>query len=510
VFACVLLLAIAAQTGARAEDQVSVGSAASSTGDAEFPRPPGLRTQIEFWKKIFATYKTEQVVFHDALHLDRIYSVLDFGAAAARLDAEAFERHKRDSVDDEKERIAKLLRRLARGGANGERRTDEERRILALFDEATSPRRLKEAADRVRAQSGLRERCARAIEIGRGYFPEMEAIFRREGVPKGLTRLPLVESSFNVHAYSRAGAAGVWQFIRATGRRYMRIDEAVDERRDPILSTVAAARYLRENYEALGTWPLAITAYNHGRAGIARAKARVGSSDLVDIIRRYESRTFGFASRNFYAEFIAALEVEADAERYYGALQVQHRAPTRRVTVPDYVSLGNLSVAAATPAPELADLNPALSRRVVSGELRVPKGYRLVVPEAASGAFASRYAKLPGGAKHARQRIVVVRHRVRRGETLWGLARRYGTTIRSIQRRNDLARADVLRVGQVLLVPSGGSRGGHLRHRVRRGQTLSSIARHYNTSVRAIQRANGLRNADRLQAGQHLIIPTKG
>jgi membrane-bound lytic murein transglycosylase D len=290
----------------------------------------------------------------------------------------------------------------------------------------------------------------------------------------------------------------------------MRIDEAIDERRDPILSTVAAARYLKENYDALGNWPLAITAYNHGHAGMARAVAQVGSTDLVDIIRSYKGRTFGFASRNFYAEFLAALEVERDAQRYYGPLKVQQRAVTRRVTVPDFVSLGNLAAAAGTPAAELADLNPAFSRRVVSGELRVPKGYRLVVPEQASRTFAARYANLPGGVKHARQRIVVVRHRVRRGETLSGIARRYGTTIRSIQRRNDLASANVVRAGQVLLVPSGGSHGAHLRHRVRRGQTLSSIARHYNTSVRAIQRANGLRNADRLQAGQNLIIPTKG
>src|SRR5262245_20063059 len=135
----------------------------------------------------------------------------------------------------------------------------------------------------------------------------METIFEREGLPVALTRLPLVESCFNVRAYSKVGAAGIWQFMPSTGRYYLRIDNAVDERRDPVTATVAAATHLKGNYEVLHSWPLAITAYNYCRAGMANAVSTVGSSDIVDIIQHYHGPAFKFASRNFYAEFLAAL-----------------------------------------------------------------------------------------------------------------------------------------------------------------------------------------------------------
>ncbi len=125
----------------------------------------------------------------------------------------------------------------------------------------------------------------------------MQKIFRAEGLPAQLAYLPLVESSFNIRARSGAGAVGMWQFIPETGKKFMRIDDKVDERRDPMASTRAAARLLNENYRILGSWPLAITAYNHGTEGIFRAIESVGSRDLVELIRHYRSPTFGFGNR---------------------------------------------------------------------------------------------------------------------------------------------------------------------------------------------------------------------
>ncbi|MBI2115459.1 MAG: transglycosylase SLT domain-containing protein, partial [candidate division NC10 bacterium] len=118
-----------------------------------------------------------------------------------------------------------------------------------------------------------------------------------------------MESTFNPQARSKAGAVGLWQFIRSTGKRYLSITRRRDDRRDPIRATEAAARLLRHNYEALGSWPLAIIAYNHGREGILSARAAVGSSAIEEIIARYTGPRFGFASKNFYAEFLAALEL---------------------------------------------------------------------------------------------------------------------------------------------------------------------------------------------------------
>ena len=121
--------------------------------------------------------------------------------------------------------------------------------------------------------------------------------------------MPHVESSFDPYAYSKVGAAGLWQFMRSTGRRFLRIDAAVDERLDPYRATEAAAQLLSYNYRLLGSWPLAITAYNHGAEGMRRAREQLGTDDIVRIVRDYHSPTFGFASRNFYVSFLAALTV---------------------------------------------------------------------------------------------------------------------------------------------------------------------------------------------------------
>src|SRR5262249_57227313 len=130
-----------------------------------------------------------------------------------------------------------------------------------------------------------------------------------------------------LHAYARCGAAGMWQFSRPTGRRFMRVDSLVDERRDPFASSRAAALYLREVHNALDSWPLAITAYNHGPEGMARAVREVGTTDIATIIRQYDGKAFGYASRNFYAEFLAALQVEQDYQTHFGDLPLD--APLR-------------------------------------------------------------------------------------------------------------------------------------------------------------------------------------
>jgi membrane-bound lytic murein transglycosylase D len=422
------------------------------------PVLPGLGDQVEFWKQIFATYSTRQVVIHDTLDVSRIYDVLDFRTLAdSGVGDAAVEAYAKDQVRSEKERIRAVLIHLHQVGTSSPELSPEERKIGALFDGVKDPSKFLDAAadDRIRAQWGLRERFAGGVEVSRRYLPKMEAIFRREGLPIELTRLPLVESCFNVHAYSKMGAAGIWQFMPATARRYMRVNNAVDERRDPIASTVAAAKHLRENYDVLGNWPLAITAYNHGCAGVANAVTTVGSTDLVEIIRRYHGPAFKFASRNFYAEFLAALEVERHFEDYFGDLHPHRAQRAEGVVTPDFASVKVLAQAANTNVDVLADLNPALTREVLTGRLPVPKGHHLRVPVGSAAGFRSRYARLSVAHRRAKRKQVCVTHRVKPGQTLSGIARRYRTTVTAIQRRNNLRPTSPLRAGQNLVIPRG-------------------------------------------------------
>jgi membrane-bound lytic murein transglycosylase D len=370
----------------------------------------------------------------------------------------------------------------------------------------------------------LRERFAEGIQISRRYLPEMEDIFRREGVPVELTRLPLIESCFNLRAYSKAKAAGIWQFIPSTGRLYMRIDRVMDERRDPLISTRAAARFLKQNYETLGAWPLAITAYNHGRQGVVNGVKTVGTKDIVEIIRRYRGPRFGFASRNFYPEFLAAIEVERDHEHHFGPLQMEPPLTYEEVELTDFITLKHIAHCANTDITNVLHLNPAFEGAISNGRAYVPRGYRVRVPPGAAQMFQQRYTTLPSHAKWSRQKSEFIIHTVRRGQTLAGIARGYGTTTQTLQRLNGLRRASLIRVGQRLKVPSRDGRPAAERyatakntmsarhlfifHKVRRGQTLASIARRYGTNVSTLRHLNGVRNVKSLQIGQTLRVPS--
>ncbi len=430
----------------------------SALADDAFSVPSQLRRQVDFWRDVFATYGKRQVIIHDSKRVDRIYRVLDFSELDGRdLSEVQVQLAMEKAVEREKRRIRKLLARLHRLGPNATNLTVEELRIRRLFKSDGSPGKFSHASaeDRVRAQSGLRERFADAIAVAHSYFPDMEEIFRREGVPPEITRLPLVESSFNTRARSKAGAVGMWQFMPATARGYLRVDDAVDERLDPISSTRAAARLLRQNYDRLGTWPLAIAAYNHGPGGIARAVRETGTTDIVAILQRYRGRSFKFASRNFYPEFLAALEVEQNHRRHFGALALRAPLETEVVRIPDYVALKSVVKCTGSDAGEIAELNPGLLPSVYAGKQRVPLGYDLRLPAGSRSHFESCYPSLPANQKFSEQRPLHVVHRVRRGQTLSQIARKYGSTVEQICSRNGLRNKNRIRVGQVLHIPTG-------------------------------------------------------
>ncbi|HWP35524.1 MAG TPA: transglycosylase SLT domain-containing protein, partial [Thermodesulfobacteriota bacterium] len=380
-----LLLAVAAvgplgpSARAAAEPPLPLGA------DPRFPLPASLRPAVEFWIAIFTRYTTDQTVLHDSERLDVVHAVLDFADLAGRATSEAQRASLRAAAEEfEKGVVRERLRRLALDADRPERLTPEERRLVARFP--SDPLRvtgaaLLDAADRVRAQVGQRDRFLQGLAVSGRYLPEMERIFEQEGVPVELTRLAFVESMFNLEARSSAGASGVWQFLRSTGRRYLLlINDLVDERNDPLLAARAAARMLADDYAELGTWPLAITAYNHGKYGVLRAVAETGTRDIGRIVAEYRGPGFGFASRNFYAEFLAALHVERHAERYFGPVPRQAPALYDLVTMPGTLTVPELARLARLDPQELRALNPGLTPQALAGRRPLPAGYALRVP----------------------------------------------------------------------------------------------------------------------------------
>jgi len=303
---------------------------------------------------------------------------------------------------------------------------------------------------------------------------------------------------------------GIWQFVRGTARGKLAMELEYDERRDPWRSTEAAAALLAQNYAELGTWPLAITAYNHGTNGMKRAVRTLSTQDLGKITTQYQSRLFGFASRNFYAEFIAAASLYENRDRHFPDLVAAPPWSFDELVTDRYVSVGELARQASAPLDALRELNPALATEVWSDHLFVPQGYRLRVPAGQGEAFQTAYAGLPEDAKSAHQ--VGLYYKVRSGDTLGTIAAKFGSSVSELQRANGIANPHRIRQGQSLLIPPGRGRAsqvsaaGSATHVVRRGETLAGIARRYGTSVAALMAVNSISGSLILPA-QVLVIP---
>jgi membrane-bound lytic murein transglycosylase D len=172
------------------------------------------------------------------------------------------------------------------------------------------------ASERLRSQRGTRERFKRGLEISGRYDLQFRKIFRDAGLPEDLAYLPHVESSFQLTAKSSAGAVGLWQFTNAAAKTFIPGHDKRDQRYDPFVSANGAARYLSYAYGKLGDWPAAVTSYNHGIGGMKRAQNTVGN-DFNRIVDNYDGPAFGFASRNYYAQFLAAREIAANPHQYF-------------------------------------------------------------------------------------------------------------------------------------------------------------------------------------------------
>lgn len=433
-----------------------LGLARDRAEAADFPRPPLLEENVAFWRDVFARHSRNETVVHDNVHLGIVYTVLDFRPWAGpdgRLDAK-HEKMRRERERQVRTYYADLLKRLHAARGQSESWSPEEARVAALLRGQSEPNKFRRAAERVRLQSGLNERFRAGISRMKGYESRMVSIFRAKGLPPELTRMVLVESTFDLEAYSRVGAAGVWQFMPRTGRQYMRVNSSIDERRDPLRATWAAAEHLRGDYEALGSWPLAITAYNHGRGGMARAVREIGTTDMGEIARRYQGRSFGFASRNFYAEFLAAVDVTRDQVRYFGQEVQATPAPrSREVKLRRPMRVHHAARSVRVDPETLIAMNPAFLPNVLSGRTSIPRGYRLRVPHREEdGKLAVEQAR---ARRIASGKPLYSYHRVRRGQTLASIAKRYQTTVSTLQRLNGIRRPRSLQAGRVLKIPAG-------------------------------------------------------
>lgn len=461
-----------------------------------FPVPPALQPNIAFWNRIFTELDTDSGVLHDAVDVTVIYHT--FVSLPS-------DRHRRSQlIDQHREHYQSILETLA--DQQGQPQNAEEQRVRALFPTPLTPDQCRAVAQRMRFQRGLRDQFAAGLARSGAYLPVIEPLFKTAGLPTALTLLPHIESSFNNRAYSRSGAAGIWQFTQGTGRHFLTINEVVDERLDIRRASQAAAQLLHHNYRKLGTWPLAITAYNHGAYGMRQAVDQVGSTDFDVIMQQYQSPTFGFASRNFYAEFLAVLDIMQDPDQWFPGLLYDSPLRFHRLKLNAYVTLSTLETYLGIDRRDLRRWNPFLRRVLSPTYLRIPKGVTIYVAQEQMrrAALQARWNAIPSRLKFTNQ-LEPLTIRVRSGETLSHLARRLDTTTPALAKANGLRRPYRIRAGQRLRVPY--QLATRPRYRVRTGETLSAIAERVVASQTVLAKMNDLKPPYRLRAGQVLRVP---
>jgi len=358
-------------------------------------------------------------------------------------------------------------------------------------------------------QTASRAFIEKSLRRSGKYMPMIKRQLSETDMPEDLAYLVIVESGFNPKATSYAKARGLWQFMPGTGRRYgLKMNYWVDERCDPEKSTTAAIQYMRDLYEEFASWKLVLASYNGGEGRIRRAVKHCGTADFWDIASsdRIHSQT-----KEYVPRFMAATIIAKYPEKFGFYVDYDDRVEFDEVTIKGWLDLKDAAKCAGTSYSTLKALNPELRRWCTPP---IYAKYALKIPKGTSGAFWAGYKKLP---KKLRSRMVT--HRIRYGETLSSIARRYGSSVSAIKQANGM-RTTRIRAGRKLMIPvlekksrkKSGARARKLDwsetvvHRVKSGDTLYWIAQKYGSSIRAIKQANGLKGS-RIKPGQKLVVP---
>lgn len=347
------------------------------------------------------------------------------------------------------------------------------------------------------------------------YLPFIKSVFRREGLPEDLAYLSLIESGFSPRAYSYSRASGLWQFMSWTGKKYgLKVNWWIDQRRDPVQSTYAAARYLKDLYNEFHSWSLALAAYNAGEGKVANAVAETGTKDYWEI---RNTDALSNETKDYVPKYLAAMKIAKDPSRYgLGDIDYDDPLDFETVYVHHPTEVRTLAKSAGVTMSTFREYNPEFIRwatppHVASIPVNIPKG--------AKDEFQARLSSLPE-LSHGEtlSESGVGNHKIRSGDSLWTISRHYGVSVHALMEANNITSKSILRPGKKLIIPPVEASSSHLgkyyshhgwvRHRIRKGESLFVLAKKFRTTISAIRIKNHL-SRNFLRAGQTIMVPLR-
>lgn len=509
--------------------------------DETFSCPESLMPRVGFWVEVFSRWDTNTAIFHDKENPQRVYSTLKRNEGCRRS-------RKGDAVYKERRRLKRSLTSLSETLQKGGSLSNSQKRLYVSFKGA-SAKEVRAAADRVRCQSGNKDRMREALSQFHIYRPTILDALEAQNLTPELQYLPFVESAFNPEALSHVGAAGLWQIMPSTGRTLgLTVNSRVDERYDPRAATYAAAKYFRNSVDTLSERafenghtinardlnPFVITSYNYGVRGMERAISQVGL-DYERLLKEYKSPSFQTAVKNFYASFLAARHVAKNSDQFFGVVAPDN---ANRLYSFNTFKLGRptsakrVSKELGINTAQLKELNPALKKNIWRHKALIPKGYILKLPYREEGwnAQVEAMKRLP----RELEKPGYVWHRVKRGQTACGIAEKYRASCRAVKKLNKLNKKSVIYIGQRLKIPtkSGGISvastassssssspsntpgskslsSGLIDYKIKRGDTSCSIAERSGMRCGEFLAINGLRRDSVIQVGQRVKVSSQ-
>lgn len=412
-----------------------------------FPIKGEVRNRVDFWVKVYTEISTQQAFLHDSEDLAIIYKKVELPTNS---------RQRRRFLKNERRKYKNLLYSIAK--KKGQNLTGEESAVVRVLGQLT-PNEYRRHARQLRFQYGLKDRYYQGLIRSYRYMDYIKSVFQENGMPLELRFLPHVESSFNYLAYSKVGAAGIWQFMRSTARLYkLKVSYVVDERRDVIKATKAAANLLRDNYRTLNSWPLALTAYNHGARSMKRAIQKLGTREIHKIIEGYNGRRFGFASKNFYATFMATVLISKDPEKYFKSFKMPEPFTYSKLTLPKPMTVKQLSQALGLSNDIIKDYNPSIRLSAFKSPLFLPKDFVLYFPLSDEQTISSYVAKLNKVENKMKDMELERLHIVSRGESLYDISKGYKVTLSDLIAFNDIVNPSRIYAGMKIKIPGKDSK----------------------------------------------------